>query len=425
MASTGSDTIRQNLKHNYVVNVLDGTFFGFGIGFASFSTIIPLFVSQLTDSAVLIGLIPAIHTMGWQLPQLFLASWIARQPRFKPFTVLATIQERVPFLGLAMVALLVPTIGIRAALWLTFFFLIWQGLGGGFTANPWQNMIGRVIPSDYLATFFGFQSAGANLTAAAGAIFAGYILDRVAGPFNFAINFAIAGGLMAISFIFISLTREPAREITIQPESRRDFWKSVMGILKSNANFRLYLITRNLSQFGMMASAFYTVYAVKYMGMTEISAGIMTSILFITQVASNPLLGRLSDKWSRKWVLVIGAVSGTLSALLAVFAPSLDWFAAIFILAGVASTAFWSISIALTLEFGPEEERPTYVGMANTLISPSAILAPLLGGWLADTAGYPVTFLAAAGFSIITVILLVSLKDPRKARQLETTDNMG
>jgi hypothetical protein len=28
----------------------------------------PLFVSTFTDSAILIGLVPAIHNMGWQLP---------------------------------------------------------------------------------------------------------------------------------------------------------------------------------------------------------------------------------------------------------------------------------------------------------------------------------------------------------------------
>ena len=62
-----------NLKHNILVNVLDGAFFGLGFGFASFSTILPLFVSQMTNSAVLIGLVPAIHSMFWQIPQLFMA----------------------------------------------------------------------------------------------------------------------------------------------------------------------------------------------------------------------------------------------------------------------------------------------------------------------------------------------------------------
>ena len=37
------------------------------------------------------------------------------------------------------------------------------------------------------------------------------------------------------------------------------------------------------------------------------------------------------------------------------------------------------------LEFGEEEDRPAYIGLANTLIAPFTFLAPVLGGWLADT----------------------------------------
>jgi len=68
----------KNLKHNFTVNLLDGGLFGFGLGFASFTTMIPLFVATLTSSATLIGLVPAIHNVGWQLPQLLMAKRIAR-----------------------------------------------------------------------------------------------------------------------------------------------------------------------------------------------------------------------------------------------------------------------------------------------------------------------------------------------------------
>lgn len=140
----------------------------------------------------------------------------------------------------------------------------------------------------------------------------------------------------------------------------------------------------------------------------------MTSILLITQVIANPLLGRLSDKWSRKWVLVIGSLSSAASALLALVIKDANLFAIPFILFGIAATAFWTIGITISLEFGEEIQRPTYVGMANTLISPATILAPLIGGILADSLGYPVTFITSAVLALIsTVILVVLVKDPR------------
>ena len=75
--------IRKHLRYNTIVNLLDGAFFGSALGFASFVTVLPLFVSSLTDSALLIGLIPAIHSMGWQLPQLFTANRLSQQKVYR------------------------------------------------------------------------------------------------------------------------------------------------------------------------------------------------------------------------------------------------------------------------------------------------------------------------------------------------------
>jgi MFS family permease len=165
----------------------------------------------------------------------------------------------------------------------------------------------------------------------------------------------------------------------------------------------------------MMAFAFYTVFAVKHLGMNTITAGIMTSILMITQVIANPVLGRIADKWSRKWVLVLGSAVSALSAVLALLIKNPDLFVLVFILMGIGGTAFWTIGLTISLEFGPESQRPTYVGMANTLIAPSAIIAPLLGGFLADAFGYPVTFIVSAIFGVISMLTLTLLvKDPNR-----------
>src|SRR5262245_24600477 len=100
---------RQHLRYNVKVGLADGGFFGIALGFASFGTILPLFVASMTDSATLIGLVPAIHAAGWMLPQLFTAKHTSRLRRYKSTVLAMTIHERVPFLGFAIVAMLIPT----------------------------------------------------------------------------------------------------------------------------------------------------------------------------------------------------------------------------------------------------------------------------------------------------------------------------
>lgn len=402
-----------DLKHNYIANIGDGAFFGFGVGFASYTTVIPLFISTLTSSATLIGLIPAIHNMGWQLPQLLIANRISKMERVKPYVMFMTVNERLPILGLGLVSLLLSRLNTTTVLILSFVLLVWQGLGAGFTANAWQIMISKVIPGEIRATFFGFQSAASNLLASLGAFLAGLLITKVAAPLNFASCFLIAAGLYVVSWFFLDQTREPKRLIGPETISSTPIWKNIGVILKEHASFRSFLISRFISQFGMMAFAFYTVFAVSKLGMTAIQVGIMTSVLMITQVVANPLLGWLSDKWSRKGVLVLGGVCAVISAVLALTVTNPNLFALVFILNGIANTSYWTIGITVSLEFGDEVTRPTYVGMSNTLIAPSTILAPLLGGVLADIFGYPVTFIVSALFGIIAVIMLgLLVKDP-------------
>ncbi len=408
--------LRKHLRHNFIVNVVDGAFFGFAFGCASFVTVIPLFVSQLTDSAILIGLIPAIHGVGWQLPQLLTADRVARLRRYKPMTVFMTGHERVPFLGLTLVAFFLSSLQREAALGLTYLFLVWQGLGGGFTATAWQSMIAKIIPANRRGTFFGFQSSAANVLASVGAVGAGALLERVGAPLNFAMCFALAFLAMLVSWAFLAWTREPASPPVAPLPAPGDFRRSLVAILRRDANFRWFLAVRMLFALATTAFAFYTVYAVRYHGISAMTAGVMTSVLMGTQIVANPVMGWVGDRSSHRTVLEIGALAATLSAFVAWWLPSRAWFYLVFVLAGVANVAAWTITMTMTIDFAREaSERPAYVGLANTLIAPVTIAAPIAGGWLADAAGYPAAFLVSALGGLATLLVLFFLvRDPRQ-----------
>jgi MFS family permease len=405
--------IRKHLRHNTIVNLLDGAFFGSALGFASFVTVLPLFVSSLTDSAVLIGLIPSIHLIGWQLPQLFTANRLSQEKVYRPAVLKATIHERLPFLGLALLAWYSTSMDSRLTLLLTFTLLIWQGLGGGFTANAWQSMIGKIIPSNRRGTFFGAQSAAANLLSSGAAVAAGLILAHLAPPKNFSVVFLLAAASMGVSFFFLSRTREPEYIRPEPPVPSQMFWANLGTILKRDGNFRWFLAARMLGQLAIVAFAFYTVYVVRYHGLSEVEVGIMTAVLMGAQTLANPFMGWIGDHWSQRSAYEIGAGAAALSAILAWQAPSPGWFYLVFGLAGVASAAMWTVTLAMTLKFGQEAERPVYIGLSNTLVAPATILAPLLGGLLADSLGYTAAFQASALGGIgMVVVLQFFVRDP-------------
>jgi MFS family permease len=415
---------QKHLRFNFLANLMDGAFFGAALGFASFVTVIPLFVSTLTDSAVLIGLIPAIHSMGWQLPQLVMANRVSQMRQYKPAVLWLSIHERLPFLGLAIVAWFLPSLSSGAAVAVIFTLLVWQGLGGGFTAIVWQSMIGKIFPNDRIGTFFGAQSAAANLLASLAAIGAGILLERLDSPLDFTLCFLFASASLLLSWGFLALTREEERHPGGGFEKNSAFLANLGYILRRDKNFRWFLSVRMLSQFTFMASAFFTVYAVNDHGVSEGTIGLMTGVLMAAQVTVNPILGWAGDRFGHRLILLIGISSSIIASALAWIAPSGGWFFLIFIMTGISYVAAWTAPMSMTLEFGNPVERPAYIGLANTLVAPSTFLAPLFGGWLADTAGYQATFITSAVAGLFTALVLYrGVQDPRNLPK-ETAESM-
>ncbi len=422
MSFPSGDPVQGHLRFNFVVGLLDGAFFGLGMGFGSFLAIVPLFVHHLTELALLIGLVPAVHNMGWQLPQLLTAGWLARAKRYRPLTLFMTVHERVPFLGLALLALLVPQTSKTVILVLTFAMLVWQGLGAGLAANPWTNLISKVIPQELHGTFFGAQSAAFNGLAGVSALLASLILSRVAEPLSFAVCFTLTFLAMVVSFGFLAATRE-GDSVPRTDEHATAYLGKSLHILSTDHNFRAFLIVRVISQFAAMAFAFYVIYAVQQYAMSDAAAAVLVVFLLIGQVVLGPLMGRLGDRWSHRGVMSIGGLGAAMSAVLAWKAPSAVWFYPVFLLEAVAIVAIWTVPLAMSVSFAAhEKERPLYVGLANTIPAPAAILAPVIGGWLADTAGFGTTFIVSAVSGLVMALALwFVVKEPEPFSLTEVT----
>lgn len=410
--------IQKNVRHNFIVNVLDGTFFGAALGFASTVSVVTLFVSTLTTSTTLIGYVASMQPIGWYIPQLLTANYVTRQRRYKRSVLFLTIQERWPFLGLALAPWLIQPLGKDAVLAFTFLMLLWFSLGGGVTATAWQTMIAKIMPANLRGTFWGIQSAAANLMVSIAVIGAGFLLQHLPSPQNFSLCFFIASVFMLISWTFLARTREPENSPEMTAQTQHFGWHNLLVILKSDRNFRWFLVVRMLSQTAMMAGTYYTLYGLRHFGMTAEIAAAMTSISTLTQVVSSPLLGWLGDRWGHHRVFAFGILAMSLSAIIAWAAPDISWMYLAFALMGVANTVLWTIAMSLTIEFGTEAERPQYIGLANTLIAPAALIAPALGGWLADSFGFGTMFIIAAAGGLLTAFVLYFLvRDPRQKRE--------
>src|SRR5207249_10539049 len=140
---------------------------------------------------------------------LFMAPLVASLPRRKPFIMMATLGERLPFLVLGLVLLLWPNL---PATWLlAIFFALYAAhtLSGGLTMTAWQDFIARLIPGRRWGTFFGLQFGLGGLLGVGGAAVGAAILASQPFPQSVGILALLCFGSMVLSYIAIGLTIEP------------------------------------------------------------------------------------------------------------------------------------------------------------------------------------------------------------------------
>jgi MFS family permease len=397
--------VEQNYRWNLGANLLDGAAFWFGLSFLSASTIAPLFVSKLTTSTLYIGLTAVIANGGWFLPQIFTARWTEGLPRVKPVAVkLGLFIERLP-IWLLVVSAVVATYSPGAALAIFFVGYALRGLGAGAVGPAWQELVARWCPVERRGRFMGlanFLGAGAG---AAGSVLTTWLLDAREFPDSFVIIFAIAAGAMTLSWVFLSLTREPAHPQVEHRPTSREFRAGLPEILRRDHNFRRFLVARSLMALGNLGLGFITVAAVRRWQVPDSAVGLYTAAYWLGQTAGTLSLGVLADRRGHKLSLEIGALAAVSAYALAWLAPVPDWYYAVFFLIGINSGAVLGSGILIALEFSQPGRRPTYAGLTNTAVGLVNITAPLVGTLLAG-ASYSWTSAASAVVSLFALTLM-------------------
>lgn len=406
-----------HLRHNLIFNVADGTMFLFGLSFVSTTTILPVYVSHLTNSPVVIGLAPALESLGWYLPQLFIAPLIEGLARVKPILLAVSLGERIPFVILAFaIAAVPPSPSGQSTLPLLIFFVIlaFRMFASGVSAIPWQEMIARIIPTRQRGRFFAAQRFFGGIAGLIGAAVAAEMLDHYVYPLNYALCFLFAFGAVMISYVFLSRTIEPRQRPEAPRSQKLGYWRQLPVVLRQDHDFAMYLVARGLGYLGSMATAFFAVHAVQTFGLGDDQAAIFTAILLASNIVASAAWGWIGDRWGQKLVLAASSLIYALALTLAWLSDVLAAYYFVFSLVGLANAGLIISDLALVLEFAPPARRPTYMGIARGLLGPWIGLAPILGGVLLAWFGYSALLsigwiLTCAGLAM----LAVRVREPR------------
>ncbi len=409
--------VEQHRRWNFAVNAGDLISVNLAKSFIFSSTILTLYASYLTSSAVLIGLIPAIQQVGYLLPQLLTARKSETLARFKPYVVRISVMERLPYLFIALAIFLWP----KAPSWFAYTMLaVNMGIAtgcAGLATPAWKAMLGKVIHPDRRGLLFSLGVGAGGLLGVGGAWLARSILETRSFPVSYGLCFLLSFVGQALSFFFLTLNREPEKKAAAATPSLSEYLRELPEILRRDRNFSMYLASQTLFILGTMAASFYIIYGRYHFGSNDAFAAGLTMVALVTQSAGTPVLGWLSDRLGHKWLAELSSWLGIAALLLMLFIPSAAWLYPVFILANLSVAGMGISRSCITMEFGRIERLPTFTALSGTLLAFPTLLAPVIGGWVLDTAGFAPLFSVALAVALAGwAVLRWCVSDPRMAR---------
>ena len=420
-----ANKVEAHYRRNFVLNIIEGAVYFFGLNISSFSTILPAYVKHFTESDIIIGLITTAMMLGFSLPQILASHHTRHVERKKRFIMVVSIPQRIPWFLLAVTTFAFAGGDSKTVLVLFFAGFTTYALSTGILIPSWVEFIAAIIPQEKRGRLFGYRNFLASGIGVFAAALANRILARMPFPTGFAVCFLLTFLFCSLSLPALALCREAPYPRTKDNGGLGKYFQSLPRILATDRNYSKYVITSIIITFHTMINAFFTVYAIEKLQVNDAQVAVFTGVLLGSQCISNIFLGYLADKKGHKSTMAMATLLGSIAAIIAILANSAFTYYGAFIFLGFSYSARMVSFYNILLEFAPDEQRGTYISLTNTILAPFTSISPILGGYIADTKGYKSLFILAVCIGIVALFMLLFwVAEPRKHQKLPT-DSSG
>ncbi|HVZ38758.1 MAG TPA: MFS transporter [Candidatus Kapabacteria bacterium] len=409
-----------HFRRNYLLGIANGLFFNAGLSFFSKTTIIPVFLASLNAPSVMISLTAHFETLGWHLPQLLAAVYIAHRSRTMPFYRAASF---IRFVGL-LLAILSAWLALKSVPMALGCFVLGYllfALAGGFSGIVFLELVAKTTPKERRGTYFGWRAITSGI---AGLILGVSVIAPIftgfGYPCSYVVSFTCGSILIGLSFVLLSRVKEPASTSIPQRRTVAEQMRTALAILRRDRIFRRFVLFRSLLMFCFAGMPFYMLFAKDNLGATDATMGTYISWEFAGLVVANLFWGVLSNRVGNRTVLRIACGLALLGSTIALCYAA-HWFALptwafglIFFLNAAVDSGIGNGGINYALEIVPELDRPTYIGLMNTVIAMVLLATAGVAASLRDIVGYDGLFGLASAVAFVGLLVIARLPEPRR-----------
>ncbi len=397
-----------NPKNNYK-NIIHAFFLALAITIAEPSTVLPLMIHHFSENLILVGLFSSLLRGGAIAIQLYAAFHAVAYERVLPYIRKVFFFRWFSwfFIGFAILifgdehkTLTLISIGIGL-----FFF----SFTAGFGAIYFKELQAKLFSKEYRGkTMANRQVAGSIASIISGGI-TGFVLTNFEAPLNYAYLFMVSSLLMAIGFVaFITIEEPPKKKVLQKEKNFKKFLAKALTILKSNRAFQKQILVIFLSFSYFLSMPFVILNANNSFTLSGTMLGGFIMLQMVGSILGSTFLWRKISNYNKMLSLSIFFMINAF--VIALFADSLFFYGAIFLLFGIALDGLSIAGMNLVIELAPEEERPIYTAVQTNLVS-IGLFFPILGGVLLSVFGsYSAIYLLTIGLLSLAFLLSLKLK---------------
>ncbi|MCH8523091.1 MAG: MFS transporter [Balneolales bacterium] len=369
------------VPRNFTLNVVNGSSTKLAEEIISPGVTLPWILSAIGAPAFMAGLLVPIKNAGSLMPQLLVSGKIRAFPIRKYFWGGAALVQALCMLLMGVSVLLLPGV---AASWSLIGLLLLFSVASGVASVAFKDVVAKTIPKGTRGQMLASRASfGGALSLAAGLILF-FFVGEGAGSGTYAILFGVAAALWAVAAVLFFMIEEEPGAVEGGRSPVSEFTKG-LEILKEDANFRIFVITRALLMAIPLATPFYVIIGKNSVDDSLAAFGLLIITNGLANIVSSPFWGRYSDRSSRKMMIVTAALGiGTGLYVLSFGLLPDSWqvmyaFVPVFFLNGMAHAGARLSRKTYLVDMAPEKERPLYVSLSNTLIGLFTIIAAGIG----------------------------------------------
>jgi len=252
-----------------------------------------------------------------------------------------------------------------------------------FSSSTWSTWMADLVPENIRGRYFALRNSFSSMAGIIAVLIGGWLLKTFPGHPGYITVYTIAVITACVGFVLVLIQYEPPA-----PEHAPGSMLSSYREIFKDRNFMAFV--RMVMFFNLaivVASPFFTVHFIEVLQVPIDVLSYFTAGAAVTGILGNLFFGKMSEILGNRFIIRFSLLLLLIPTALMLLIPAknpLPWVAAI-VLMQTFFMAGWSLAIFNTsLSISPRGKRALYIGLYNSMNSLSAVVAPVIGGFLID-----------------------------------------